>query len=41
MNFKTGDKVVVIAGKEKGNQGKITKIFRSENKIAIEGIKAK
>ena len=24
MNFKTGDKVVVISGKDKGKEGKIT-----------------
>lgn len=38
MNFKTGDNVVVIAGKDKGKEGKITKVLRSENKIVIEGI---
>lgn len=38
MNFKTGDKVVVIAGKEKGKEGKITKVLREENKIVIEGV---
>ena len=38
MNFKTGDKVVVIAGKDKGKEGKITKTLRSENKIVIEGV---
>ncbi|MBE6144569.1 MAG: 50S ribosomal protein L24 [Firmicutes bacterium] len=38
MNFKTGDKVVVIAGKDKGKEGKITKVLRDENKIVIEGV---
>ena len=38
MNFKTGDKVVVIAGKDKGKEGKITKVLRSENRIVIEGV---
>ena len=38
MNFKKGDKVVVIAGKEKGKEGTITKILRAENKVVIEGI---
>ena len=38
MNFKTGDKVRVIAGSEKGKEGKITKVLRSENKVVIEGI---
>ena len=28
MNFKTGDKVVVITGKDKGKEGTITKILR-------------
>ena len=30
MNFKTGDKVVVIAGKDKGKEGKITKEYISK-----------
>lgn len=38
MNFKTGDKVVVIAGKDKGKEGKITKIFREDNKIIVENV---
>lgn len=38
MRFKTGDKVVVIAGKDKGKEGKITKILRDENKVVVEGI---
>ena len=37
MNFKTGDKVVVIAGKSKGKEGKITKVLRDENKVIVEG----
>ena len=38
MNFKIGDKVVVIAGKDKGKEGKITKVLRNEGKIVIEGV---
>ena len=38
MNFKTGDKVVVIAGKDKGKEGKITKIYRDDNKVIVEGV---
>ena len=38
MNLKTGDKVVVIAGKDKGKQGKIIKTFKAENKVLVEGI---
>ena len=38
MNFKVGDKVVVIAGSSKGKEGKITKVLRNENKVVIEGV---
>ena len=37
MNFKVGDKVVVIAGSSKGKEGKITKVLRNENKVIVEG----
>ena len=38
MNFKTGDKVVVIAGSSKGKEGKIIKTLRNENKVIVEGV---
>ena len=38
MNFKTGDKVVVISGKDRGKEGIITKILKSENRVVVEGI---
>ena len=38
MKLKTGDKVVVIAGKDKGKEGNITKILKNENKVVVEGI---
>ena len=38
MNFKVGDKVNVIAGKDKGKSGKILHILRSKNKVVVEGI---
>ena len=38
MNFKTGDKVVVISGKDKGKEGTITHVLRSENRVVVEGI---
>ncbi|MCM1370405.1 MAG: 50S ribosomal protein L24 [Clostridium sp.] len=37
MEFKTGDKVVVISGKSKGKEGTITKVLRKENKVIVEG----
>lgn len=38
MNFKTGDKVVVIAGKDKGKEGIIKKTLRDSNKVVVEGV---
>ena len=38
MKLKTGDKVVVIAGKDKGKEGLITKVLRADNKVIVEGI---
>ena len=38
MNFKVGDKVVVIAGASKGKTGKIIKTLRRENRVIVEGV---
>ena len=38
MNFKKGDKVNVIAGKDKGKSGKILHVLRSSNRVVVEGI---
>ncbi len=38
MNLKKGDKVVVIAGKEKGKEGTIMKVLRDENRVIIEDV---
>ena len=37
MNFKKGDKVVVISGKSKGTVGTITHVLRDSNKVIVEG----
>lgn len=37
MKLKTGDKVVVIAGKSKGKEGTVLKVFKNENKVIVEG----
>ena len=37
MKLKTGDKVVVIAGKDKTKTGKITKVLKND-KVIVEGI---
>ena len=38
MNLKSGDKVVVIAGKDKGKEGSITKVLKNENRVVVEGV---
>ena len=38
MNLKVGDKVVVIAGSDKGKEGKIIKTLKKENRVVVEGV---
>ena len=38
MKLKTGDLVLVIAGKDKGKQGKITSVITKDNKVIVEGV---
>jgi len=38
LKFKTGDTVKITAGKDKGRQGKIEKIFPEKSKALIPGI---
>jgi large subunit ribosomal protein L24 len=38
MKIKTGDKVKVIAGKDKGKNGKVIQVFPKLNKIVVEGV---
>lgn len=38
MRLKKGDKVVVIAGKEKGKEGVISRVFLKEEKVIVEGL---
>ena len=38
MKLKVGDKVRVMVGKDKGKEGKITRTFKDENKVIVEGI---
>lgn len=38
MLLKQGDKVVVIAGKDKGKEGKIIKTLKADNKVIVEGV---
>ncbi len=36
--LKTGDEIVVVAGKDKGKKGKITSVDTKTNRIVVEGI---
>ncbi|UNO50721.1 MULTISPECIES: 50S ribosomal protein L24 [Alicyclobacillus] len=38
MRVKAGDKVVVIAGKDKQKTGRILKVFPSEGRVIVEGV---
>ena len=38
MRIKKGDKVKVIAGKDKGKTGKVLQISNKRNKITVEGV---
>ncbi len=36
--LRKGDKVVVIAGKDKGRQGEITRVIPADNKAVVSGV---
>lgn len=38
LHVKTGDKVFVISGKDKGKTGVVTKVFTKKGKIIVDGI---
>src|SRR5690625_1758844 len=38
LKIKTGDKVRVIAGENKGREGKVMRVLKDENKAVVEGI---
>ena len=38
MKIKTGDTVRVIAGKDKGKEGKILSVDKKKNRVTVEGI---
>ena len=38
MKLKKGDKVLVIAGKNKGQSGAIVRVLTSQNKVLLDGI---
>ena len=38
MKVKVGDNVKILAGKDKGKEGRIIKTLRSDNKVVVEGV---
>ena len=38
MTIKKGDKVKILAGKDKGKTGKVLQVFVSRNRASIEGL---
>lgn len=38
MKIKVGDKVKVITGANKGKEGKVSKVLRSESRVIVEGV---
>ncbi len=38
MKIKTGDKVKIIAGKDRGKVGKVLQVFNQEKKVVVEGL---
>ncbi len=36
--IKKGDKVVVIAGRDKGKEGEVLKVFPKENRAIVQGV---
>ena len=38
MKVRTGDTVLVIAGKDKGRRGRVERVLVSKNRVLVEGI---
>lgn len=38
VHIKKGDTVEILAGKDKGKQGKVLKVYPKENRVIVEGI---
>ena len=38
MKLRTGDNVRVVAGKDKGAEGRIARVFPDRNKVIVEGV---
>ena len=38
MKIKTGDKVKVLAGKDRGKEGKVLQVFPKHQRVVVEGV---
>ncbi len=38
MKVKVGDNVLILAGKDKGKEGKVIRTIKKDNKVVVEGI---
>ena len=38
LSIKKGDKVIVIAGSNKGNTGEVKQVFPKENRAIVDGL---
>tara|TARA_B100000242_G_scaffold9339_1_gene6140 strand:- start:296 stop:616 length:321 start_codon:yes stop_codon:yes gene_type:complete len=38
FKIKTGDTVIVIAGKDKGKTGKVSSVIKAKDKVIVEGV---
>ena len=38
FKIKTGDTVIVIAGKDKGKTGNVTSVFKTNDRVLVEGV---
>lgn len=38
MHVKRGDRVIVIAGNDKGSTGEVIEVQRSRNRVVVEGV---
>ncbi len=39
MNIKTGDKVRVLSGQDKGKEGKVTQVLPKQGMVVVEGVR--
>ena len=39
LRIKTGDKVMVITGEDKGKTGEVIKVFPTENRAIVQGVR--